>query len=337
MIHAPSPQTIQIAAGWLARGELVGIPTETVYGLAAKATDADAVAKIFAAKGRPATNPLIVHIADAVQLESVIAWPPEPALRRRLERLAVFWPGPLTLVCPRRDSIPDCVTAGQPTVAVRVPDHPVALELLRACGFPLAAPSANRSNYISPTRAQHVADGLRDQVAMVLDGGPCRCGIESTIVSLVGSRARLLRAGSLTLEQIEEALEEKVDVSSGADRRSNLTSSPAMEAPGMLARHYSPSTPLWFTDQISAHSLQRPAARLAFGPIPASEAAVYDQVRVLTDRQDLEQVARDLFDALRDLDRGEYKTIVVDRCAETGLGRAIMDRLRRAAAQPRSQ
>ena len=332
MIHVPSPQAIRAAARFLARGELVGIPTETVYGLAAKATDADAVNKIFAAKGRPATNPLIVHIADADQLDSVIAWPPDPALRRRLDRLTVLWPGPLTLVCPRSETIPDSVTAGQSTVAVRIPDHPVALDLLRACNFPLAAPSANPSNYISPTRAQHVAEGLGDRVAMVLDGGPCRCGIESTILSLVGTRVRLLRAGSLTVEQIEQQLDETVEVGSHSDRQFSPSASTAMEAPGMLHRHYSPKTPLWFVDQIGDRPLPRPAARLAFGPISASEAAAYDQVRVLADTDDLQQVAHHLFDALRDLDRGGYRTIVVDTCAETGLGRAIMDRLRRAAA-----
>ncbi|MDA8746485.1 L-threonylcarbamoyladenylate synthase, partial [Rubripirellula amarantea] len=185
-ITTPTFEAIQRAAVLLADGQLVAIPTETVYGLAANALDELAVKRIFAAKGRPATNPLIVHLADVTQLAWVTDPNLDPIVTQRINKLSQFWPGPLTLVLPRNAAVPDIVTAGLDTVAVRIPSHEVARQLIHACGFPLAAPSANRSNYVSPTLAIHVIEGLGDEVEMVLDGGPCGHGLESTIVKLDG-------------------------------------------------------------------------------------------------------------------------------------------------------
>ncbi len=355
-IERPTEAALDRAATRLARGELVGMPTETVYGLAANATDPAAVAKVFAAKGRPAVNPLIVHVADVTRLAEAVAWPLDPTAQAQLDALTGFWPGPLTLVLPRARSIPDAVTAGRPTVAVRIPDHPVALGLLARCPFPIAAPSANRSNYVSPTRAEHVADGLGQDVAMILDGGPCRHGIESTIVAIGGPDGpRLLRPGAVPAEAIRDRLGgvlriENVstvtphiaEVSRPPDR-SSLPSPPpasgaaedasAMEAPGMMGRHYSPRTPLRILPPQGPSGDRSRCGRLAFAPIPESEASRYALVSVLSPSGDLREVASGLFAAIRELDRRGLEAIDVDACQETGLGRAIMDRLRRAATE----
>lgn len=362
-IERPTEAALDRAAALLTRGELVGMPTETVYGLAANATDPDAVARIFAAKGRPAVNPLIVHLADVARLADAVAWPLDATLRSQLDAVTGFWPGPLTLVLPRGPSIPDLVTAGRPTVAVRVPDHPVALRLLERCPFPLAAPSANRSNYVSPTRAEHVAEGLGHAVAMILDGGPCRHGIESTIVSLGGPDGpRLLRPGAVPAEAIRDRLGGSLrietvpavtppdgNVNPPPDRSSPPDPSPAsggtgnatameapgmaMEAPGMMGRHYSPRTPLKILEPQGPSGDRSRCGRLAFAAIPDSEASRYAVVSVLSPTGDLREIASGLFAALRDLDRRGLEAIDVDACQETGLGRAIMDRLRRAATE----
>ena len=203
-IVSASDETIRRAAEWLQQGRLVAIPTETVYGLAANAWDAIAVEQIFAAKNRPAINPLIVHVASVERLSDAIHWPVDVGIESQLNAVVDLWPGPLTLVCPRGPKIPDVVTAGLSTVAVRIPSHPVALALLDRCPFPIAAPSANPSNYVSPTTAAHVASGFDDSVALILDGGPCQQGVESTIVSLNADGPTLLRPGAITAEQLLE-------------------------------------------------------------------------------------------------------------------------------------
>lgn len=341
-IAPPTADAIEEAVTRLTRGELVGLPTETVYGLAADATNPRAVARIFRAKGRPATNPLIVHVADVAALRHVIAWPPAPPIRRQLDALADLWPGPLTVVCPRGAAIPDAVTAGRDTVAVRIPDHPVALALLRRCPFPLAAPSANRSNYVSPTLAEHVAEDLGDAVRLILDGGPCGRGIESTIVSLASHPARLLRPGSITIETLRERLgdvEEAIVAASrpadgGGESAAPCAEPPGMEAPGMSRKHYAPRTRLILrgpNDHETVPSSGR-YGRLTFRRITDDEAAAYAAVEVLSELGDLEQAARELFAALHRLDRLGLDAIIADRCPETGVGRAVMDRLKRAAS-----
>ncbi len=366
LILPPTDESLTLAAEALAADRLVGMPTETVYGLAANAWRPSAVRGIFAAKGRPSSNPLIVHVASVERLSDAIAWPPSPVVARQLERLADFWPGPLTVVCPRSSKIPDEVTAGLPTVAVRIPGHEIARKLLQRCPFPLAAPSANRSGYISPTLAEHVCDrsGLGDAVSLVLDGGPCLHGVESTIL-LLGEHPRLLRPGSITAEQLAERLgiaESALRLSpephnsfAAAGIPQGSTVDPSTDAallgPGMLREHYAPTTPLVLIDPtaspdarlalISQGPADRPAGnpsgnglgRISFRELSPREAAPYRVVETLSHRGDLVEVARNLFAALRRLDAMGLAAIHCDTCQPLGLGRAIMDRLDRAAAR----
>ncbi len=362
LIFPPTDESIRRAVGLLAEGKLIGMPTETVYGLAANAWDAAAVRGIFAAKGRPSTNPLIVHVAGYDRLGEAIAWPPSGLIAGQLERLRDFWPGPLTVVCPRGAKVPDEVTAGRDTVAVRIPAHPVARRLLAQCPFPLAAPSANRSGYISPTLAQHVCDasGLGDRVAMVLDGGPCRHGVESTIVML-GERPRVLRPGSITARELAERLgvsAESLGRGSGHEpggeagsigetgpfggagaRAGQDQQGDGMLSPGLLREHYAPATKLVLlrgSGPGNDAGLREPDAgvgRIAFRELPAEEAGRYRVVETLSRDGDLEEVARGLFAALRKLDGMGLGEIRCDTCVREGLGEAIMDRLRRAAAR----
>jgi len=357
MILPATDANLDAAAEILAGGGLVAIPTETVYGLAASVWQPAAVRGIFAAKGRPSHNPLIVHVASVDRLPEAIRWPPDPVIAEQLHQLAEFWPGPLTVVCPRADTIPDEVTAGRTTVAVRIPAHEVTRRLLDRCPFPLAAPSANRSGYVSPTLAEHVCGraGLGDAVAMVLDGGPCQHGVESTIV-LLGDHPRLLRPGSITAEQLAARLGVAEASLTSTDPHVPEPSLPepqssfgqALPAPGMLLEHYAPRTPLRLISPAdgppsdlrsvgsispSPTGLPLRLGRIAFRPLPPGQSAPYAVVETLSHDGELEEVARLLFAALRRLDDLGLDRIDCDTCAEVGLGRAIMDRLRRASAR----
>ena len=306
------------AAAVLQRGGLVAFPTETVYGLGADAFDARAVARIFEVKARPSFDPLIVHLAEAASLDWVAV-----ADDARIEALAArFWPGPLTLVLRRRPELPDIVTAGLDTVGVRVPAHPAARALIAAAGTPLAAPSANPFGYVSPTTAAHVAELLGDAVELVLDGGPCRVGLESTILSLAGDPV-ILRPGGLPREALEDALGTRLAVAAPGDRPL---------APGQLQRHYASRTPLAILDQKAKAAPAEPerVGLLAQGP---THAPGFAAVEVLAPDGAIETAAARLFAALRRLDAMGLDRILAEPCAETGLGHAIMDRLRRAAAR----
>ncbi len=307
------------AAACLAAGGLVAFPTETVYGLGADATNATAVAKLYAAKGRPSFNPLIAHVADL------------PAARRlavfdaAAERLAArFWPGPLTLVLKKSAgcAVAELATAGLDSIAVRVPDHELAREIIRKLGHPVVAPSANRSGHVSPTVAQHVIDDLGGRIDLIIDGGPATVGVESTIVALL-DRPLLLRPGGLAREDIRQVLRQDLeDVPvSGMDPESLI-------APGMMASHYAPRTSL----RLNATSVKAGEAVLAFGPNlpPGSEKAV--RVLNLSPAADLVEAAANLFSDLRTLDAADAKGIAVMRVPMEGLGEAINDRLARAAA-----
>lgn len=315
---APTPavdQSIAEAATHLRAGRLVAFPTETVYGLGADASNSEAVAQIFAAKGRPRFNPLIVHVHDANQAAEYVAFTP---LARRLAE--VFWPGPLTLVLEQRAGAPlsDLVTGGLTSVAVRAPDHPIARALLAATGRPLAAPSANRSGRISPTQAVHVAaDFAGEEPAMILDGGPTAHGLESTIIDARGAAPVLLRPGAVPVEIIEAAIGVPVSRTTVDADRPN--------APGQLTSHYAPRA----TVRLHAADVQPGEALLAFGPnpLPCEGTAIN-----LSARGDLTEAAVNLFAALRMLDAGGARTIAVMPIPETGLGEAINDRLQRAAA-----
>jgi L-threonylcarbamoyladenylate synthase len=309
ILAADDPAAIPAAVQALDAGALVAMPTETVYGLAADATDPRAVAGIFAAKGRPQFNPLIVHVAD-IEAAADIAVLPSAA-----ELLAAsFWPGPLTLVLPKREGSPiaELVTAGLPTVAIRVPSHPVARQLLAAFGKPIAAPSANRSGHVSATTAAHVAADFGGEVALILDAGPAPLGVESTIVGLAGAPT-LLRSGGIDREAIETALGQRL-----------ATPPPStVAAPGMMASHYAPAAAL----RLNATSIRPGETLIAFGPpLPGAVATVN-----LSPTQDLKEAAANLFAALRTLD-GIAPVIAVAPIPNYGLGEAINDRLARAAA-----
>ncbi len=294
------------AAALLSSGQLVAFPTETVYGLGADARDGDAVARVYAAKGRPSFNPLIAHLADAGLARSHVQW------SDMAEILATaFWPGPLTLVLPLKPGhgLSTLVTAGLGTVALRVPAHPAAHALLEAFGGPVAAPSANPSGRISPTTAAHVLAGLSGRIAAVLDDGPCTVGLESTIIGLDGPAPTLLRAGGLPQEAVEAALGRPLSVVSGAE----------VIAPGQLASHYAPRARV----RLNATSAEAEEVMLGFGPV--------DGVLNLSPSGDLVAAASHLFDHLHQLD-AMNRPIAVAPVPDHGLGRAINDRLRRAAA-----
>ncbi|WP_072376160.1 L-threonylcarbamoyladenylate synthase [Hyphomicrobium sp. NDB2Meth4] len=305
---------IAAAAEHLRAGRLVAFPTETVYGLGADATHSRAVAEIFAAKGRPTFNPLIVHVLDVAAAERHVIFTP---LARQLA--GAFWPGPLTLVLDKREGSPlsDLVTGGLSSVAVRSPDHPVARALLEATGRPLAAPSANRSGHVSPTKAEHVAADLGDKVAMVLDAGATAHGLESTIVDARGDHPVLLRPGAVTVETIEAVIGGKVV-------RGDIDAA-RPSAPGQLLSHYAPSARV----RLEARDVLAGEALLAFGPdVPATAGAMIN----LSPAGDLTEAASNLFAALRALDASGAEAIAVMPIPQSGLGEAINDRLRRAAA-----
>jgi L-threonylcarbamoyladenylate synthase len=314
------------AAVWLRAGEPVALPTETVYGLAANALDPAAVARVFAVKSRPACNPIIVHVADlGMARRCVSKWPP---LADRLA--AAFWPGPLTLVLPRSPAIPDLVTAGGATVGVRWPSHPFIQALIRACGFPLAAPSANRSTGLSPTTAEHVRRALGDRIRLIVDGGQCQVGIESTVVDLTGRPPRVLRPGMIHAESL---LAVTGELGTGcSDEHGPLRS------PGLLERHYSPRARLvvweWSNDselaaRLEAHRVAPEALHvIAHTHIPRQAGGV--QVSVIP--HDPEAFARALYAELHRCDEAGARLIVVERLPETAAWRAIADRLERAAA-----
>ena len=315
----PSAERIAAAAQALRDGRLVVFPTETVYGLGARCDDEAAVRAIFAAKGRPSDNPVIVHVADAAGARRLAAHWPDAA-----ERLArAFWPGPLTLVLRRGEGVAAAASGGLATIALRVPDHPVAQALLRACGFGVAAPSANRSGRPSPTRCADARADLGDAVAVYLDGGPTRVGLESTIVDLTGERPALLRPGGVAREAIE-AIVGPLAAAPRSDRPL---------APGMKYRHYAPATPLRLLASAEVKQAYADAAAQDKAWIVSSELGVDGpNVHVVGGRDDPEAWARRIFALLRDLDREGHGAIVVEGIPEKGLGAAVMDRLRKAAA-----
>ncbi len=318
-----TPQTLQRLARALRRGELVAVPTETVYGLAADALNARACQQIFAVKGRPVHDPLIVHIHSLRQLEQ-LAEVNDAALKLARK----FWPGALTLVLPKKTIVPDVVSAGLPSVGVRMPSHPLFRRLLKLAGTPLAAPSANPFGYVSPTSAAHVQSGLGGRVKHILDGGPSSIGLESTIVDLRDpAKPRLLRPGAVTRVELERTLRRKLL------RAKPSTTTAAQVAPGMLASHYSPRTRVTLHTRISLRDIRAGSARDAwvFRARPKTLRAA--NVFWLDDEGDLRGSARALFSMLRRLDDGRFTTIHVERAEGEGLAEAINDRLRRAAVR----
>lgn len=301
--------------------ELVAIPTETVYGLAGNIFSKKAIKCIFETKKRPFFNPLIVHIPSVKLLPTIVRYIPEKA-----QRLAdAFWPGPLTLVLPKNSNIPDIITAGKDTVAVRIPNHPMALELLNQLDFPLAAPSANPFGSISPTSAQHVSDYFKNDIKMVLDGGACQRGIESTIIGFEGEEPIIYRLGSTSIEAIEDIV--------GPIQIKNKKEI-APDAPGMLDRHYAPKTQTFLVDNISEAIEKHKDKQI--GVLAVNKSSEHDAIAfqiVLSESTDLQEAATKLYDALHQLDKQDLDIIIAERFPDFGLGKSINDRLQRATVR----
>lgn len=314
----PPWTSVSEAARLLKEGKVVAIPTETVYGLAGNAFEPKALAKIFAAKERPTFDPLIVHIADIAQLTDIAKDIPDAAYK--LAR--AYWPGPMTMILPKKDCIPDLCTSGLPSVAVRFPSHPVAQAIIKESGLPLAAPSANLFKHVSPTTAEHVAAQLADRIAGIVDGGACSVGVESSIISLVGDPT-VLRPGAVTPEMFAKIL--------GEVKVKESTSKPgqAMQAPGQCDTHYKPQVPLYFGKVPDGFTLPAHTVRIAFGnqegPIPATVN--------LSKTGDMTEATAKLYAYMHDLDLPEYDLILVDPIPNTGVGMALNDRLKRASVK----
>jgi L-threonylcarbamoyladenylate synthase len=326
-----SDEDLRVLAEALRAGNLVAIPTETVYGLAANALDAAACRRIFEVKGRPLIDPLIVHVTGIGHAESLAEVNPDA--RALMER---YWPGPITFVLKRKSVVPDIVSAGLPTVALRCPNHPLTQKLLRFCGLPLVGPSANRFGYVSPTCAEHVENGLGDRIDYVLDGGPCNVGLESTIVGMADPEHPVyFRPGAISREELSKVLGREV-----ALPKKRVDSGP-MDAPGMLSRHYSPRTPLTLfnTDRVPERSMTSGAKEAAIlFQHPADGVPSWTKgadVFWFSESGQPTEAARNVFALLRKLDESGYSRIYAERSPSGGIGDAINDRLGRAAATSR--
>ncbi len=316
-----SPVSLELAGEALRQGDLVVIPTETVYGLGANALDAQACAKIFAAKQRPFFDPLICHIASPDML-SLLTNDVSKTVQSLMER---FWPGPLTIVCTKKDAVPSIVTSGLPTVAIRFPAHADAQKIIHNAGIPVAAPSANLFGRLSPTRAAHTLD-LLDSVAMIIDGGPCTVGVESTIVRELDGRLYLLRPGGIAGEAIEDCAKTKL---------LDAAKDGPVDAPGQLPSHYAPLSPLVLIDEGEDVDFCENACLLAFRRNDRKKR--FAGCAILSESGDLNLAATRLFDELHNLDQMNPSRIYAERVPMYGLGLAIMDRLQKAAAHGRSE
>ena len=330
ILHADDKLAVETAATYLAGGDLVALPTETVYGLGANGLDPEAVAKIFQVKGRPQDNPLILHIADPVQMELFCHHIPSSAYRLA----QAFWPGPLTMVLPAKDIVPKCTTAGLPTVAVRCPDCEITRRIIRQAEVPVAAPSANISGKPSTTTAQHVYDDHKGKIPLIIDGGPCRVGVESTIVDLTENRPRLLRPGGITPEQLIDVLGDLV-----IDKAvtAKIDKDAVVKAPGMKYRHYAPEAEVL----IVSGSREKAAAYIHRHFTPGDRVLCFEEELPLYQdcaplaygkESDVATLSAGLFDALRQLDCPDVKTVYA-RCPDgEGIAYAVQNRLKKAAA-----
>lgn len=312
----PPWTSVSEAARLLKEGEVVAIPTETVYGLAGNAFEPKALAKIFAAKERPTFDPLIVHIADIAQLTDIAKDIPDSAYKLA----EAYWPGPMTIILPKKDCIPDLCTSALPSVAVRFPSHPIAQAIIKESGLPLAAPSANLFKHVSPTTAEHVAAQLADRIAGIVDGGPCSVGVESSIISLVGEPT-VMRPGAITPEMFKAIL--------GEVKIKESTSKPGqpMLAPGQCDTHYRPQVPLYYGEVPAGYTLPEHTVRIAFG----NQAGAIPATVNLSATGDMVEATSKLYAFMHDLDKSEYNLILVDPIPNTGVGMALNDRLKRAS------
>ncbi|OAD66655.1 hypothetical protein PHYBLDRAFT_118991 [Phycomyces blakesleeanus NRRL 1555(-)] len=337
--HPTDKAAIDEAVQWLKRGEAIGIPTETVYGLAANALSADAVSKIYSAKNRPQDNPLIVHVSSLSMLRDLLPNRIVPEIY--LLVIKKCWPGPLTIILPTSDLIPSSVTCNQPTVAIRFPSHPVARALIEGCGFPLAAPSANSSGKPSPTLASHVFDDLQGRIPMILDGGSCNVGVESTVLDGLRNPPAILRPGGVTYETLRSIPGmEKLQVYRKDFVDSALEQAPT--TPGMKYRHYSPEAKVILMERDSETKESEPEFRRNFEQMWKDEQ--WEEVKMTTDGVECvilqmgrlghpDQVARGMFKALRELDSRSVDLIFVEGVSESQEGMAVMNRLRKAASK----
>ncbi|ADQ13866.1 L-threonylcarbamoyladenylate synthase [Halanaerobium hydrogeniformans] len=323
-------QAVEKAAELLHKGELVAIPTETVYGLAADALNPEAVKRIFEAKGRPQDNPLIIHIGAQKDLEKLIA---EKVSKRAQKLIDKYWPGPLTLIFKKSSLVPAETSAGLDTVAVRMPSHPVTIKLLQKSGLVLAAPSANTSGYPSPTRAEHVYADLKTKIPLILDGGSCEVGVESTVIDLSQKEAVVLRPGGISREELAEFLGEELKLNNNLEK-----STQGVISPGMKYRHYAPQKNLYIFDPVKKDLLFKKAEQKKIALIISRQTELgqkEDQLKVIRafDREKPAELARKLFALLRELDSDpEVEEIYIEELKEEGLGETLMNRIYKAAA-----
>jgi len=316
MIFEATTENIKKAAEAITSGEIIAFPTETVYGLGADGLNPTAVARIFEAKNRPSFNPLILHIAELNQLYDLV----ECNSKKVKKLVETFWPGPLTLVLPKKEIVPDIVTAGNSTVAIRMPKHPVALKLIEISGKPIAAPSANTFGFLSPTTAKHVQKQLGNKIDIILDGGKSNVGVESTILEIIEDDVYLLRPGGISIEQLEEVCG-KIEI------KQPDSNNPV--APGQLLNHYAPNIPIMFLDEISEQNVKdKKIAGLFFKENRST--LKFEQVEILSPSGSLHEAAANLFHHLHTLESTNVDMIIVEPVEESGLGIAIMDRLLKA-------
>lgn len=327
MILEFNKDNLELCADKLIKGEIVSFPTETVYGLGANALNEKAVKKIYKLKGRPSINPLIVHIYDIKQIDELCIL--KPFQKDFIEKLQNFWPGPLSLVLPKKDIIPDIISAGKPSVAIRMPKHEIALALFKESNLPIAAPSANISGFLSPTTAFHVDEAFKKYDIPVLQGGNCDVGLESTVLSLLNEIPVILRHGFITKEKIENVL--KIEILDGTTKNNNIPKD--ILSPGMLLKHYSPHTPLYLSTEEFPKS--KNAAYISFcnseSELKSDIKSMFKKIIFLTNDKAI--IAKKLFFILHKLDKMDFDFIVIDSCEEIGIGIAIMDRIRRATAK----
>jgi len=322
---------VQKAAEYIKMGELAAFPTETVYGLGADALNPNAVKKIFAAKGRPQDNPLIVHVADLEQLKKLIRGELSKVSRKLINK---YWPGPLTLIFQKSSTVPDRTTAGLDTVAVRMPDNPIALALIKAASLPIAAPSANTSGYPSPTEAEHVYNDLNGKIPLIIDGGPCRVGLESTVLDIRGEKPVILRPGGITREDLSGFLGieiERTDIKTKKEQR--------VISPGMKYRHYSPAKPVFLFNEKSFSVMEKRSKNSKAAVIAAEETEIPPvlqkrwKILKVFSHKNPDMIAKKLFSLLRCLDEDKnIEEIYVEELSSRGIGEAVMNRIKKAAS-----
>lgn len=327
-------EAIRTAAKYILNNQLVAFPTETVYGLGANALDNDAVNKIFVAKGRPADNPLIVHISNKRQLLEIVEQSISEAANKLID---TFWPGPLTLIFRKKEKIPAVTTADLSTVAVRMPSHPVALALIEATELALAAPSANSSGFPSPTKAVHVYNDLNGKIPLIIDGGICNIGVESTVVEIKENKIEILRPGAVTKEMISEVLKDGITVNLVSESEKNKPRSP-----GMKYKHYAPNTPLWIFNQDKLKRLLKDSKinNKKTVIVATSQTAVHIKNKEIKaelidmgSNDNLAKIAYSLFSLLRDIDQRDFDLVLIEEVPSKGIGEAIMNRLKKAATK----